>query len=533
MMATPETAGRDVPQDIGRRVLWTFLAAPAAQLVGSAFNIWYNLTLVRPMLTTAQADLFMAAINAYNLAIYPPALLLWFAVVCQLGQAARRLDPNANPRRWRRAQRRAINLPWWAVGIAGPAWFGTIPVLMLALHGAPGPVDPQISLHLPVSVIIAALIALTHAFFVVEILSQRLWYPLFFADDRPSETRGAVPLTLTRRGLAWAVSAVVCPIASLLLLILVSKPGEGGGWFPLSVGGLGIAFGFVSAWMLGRIVVEPVEALRRAAQRVGAGDLGPSAEVDLLRADEFGTLIEQFNDMVGDLRQKRRVEELLGRHVDPHVARLLLTRDEEIRGAEREITVLFTDIRNFTARCAASPPRDVVAMLNVFFEFMVARVEEHDGIVNQFAGDGFMAIFGAIEEGTSHADNAVAAGRAMLAALPEVNRRLAEAGLAPLAIGIGINSGPAIVGSIGAPRRSSYTAVGDMVNVTARIESLTKEAGRPLLFSQTTREAMRQPFPVEELPPQRVKGKDEAVRIYTLAEAESAAPSQEAAVTRR
>ncbi len=516
-MPTPESANATAPQDVRRRVLWTFLASLVAQLVGSAFNIWYNLTLIRPLLTPAQAEIFATAINLYNIGVYPPGLAIWFAILWQLGKAARSLDPGADPRRWRRAQRKAINLPWWGMAVAGPAWFAAIPVFLLALHRAPGALDPQVDVHLPISVTIAALIALTHSFFVVEILSQRLWYPLFFDGGRPTETPGAVPLTLTRRGLVWAVSAVVCPIGSLLLLIMVGRPGEAaGGWFPLSVGVLGIAFGFVAAWMLGRIVVEPVEALRRAAERVGAGDLGPAADIDLLRADEFGTLIEQFNRMVGDLRDKRRVEEMLGRHVDPHVAQLLLSRDEEIRGAERPITVLFTDIRNFTARCAASPPRDVVAMLNVFFELMVARVEEHDGVVNQFAGDGFMAIFGAIEEGTPHADNAVAAGRAMLATLPEVNRRLAEAGLEPLAIGIGINTGPAIVGSIGAPRRSSYTAVGDMVNVTARIESLTKEAGRPLLFSRTTREAMAGTIAAVELPPKMVKGKTEAVRIYTL-----------------
>jgi len=516
-MPLQQTTNRPSKQDIAWRVLWTALAPLTAQLIGSAFNIWYDLTHIQPLLSPEQVDAFRTSIMTYNLVVYPLALTAGLVLIRILSGTARMPDPQADPKRWHRAQRMAINLPWWATAIAAPAWLTTIPVMLFTLHSAPGPLNPMVDIHLPISVIIAALMALTQMFFALEIISQRLWYPLFFADDRPSQTPGALPLTLSRRGLIWAVSAVVCPIVSLLLLIAAPTPLEiTGDWFPFSVGAIGIVFGLVSAGMLAKIVVEPLETLRLAARRVAQGDLGPDVQIKLLRSDEFGTLIDQFNDMVSDLRDKQRVEQLLGRNIDPSVARLLLSRGDDVRGAEREITVLFADIRDFTPRCATSPPKDVVTMLNIFFEIMIASVEKHHGIVNQFVGDGFMAIFGAIEEGSSHADDAVAAGRAMLAAMPEVNRRLAELGLEPLKIGIGINTGPAVVGSIGTPTRSTYSAIGDTVNVTARIESSTKQAKRPLLFSQSTYDAMDKPDGAVKMPPQRLKGKVEPVSVYSI-----------------
>jgi adenylate cyclase len=298
----------------------------------------------------------------------------------------------------------------------------------------------------------------------------------------------------------------------------VAAPDEGemhDVWFPLSVGAVGVLFGFVSVWLLARIVIEPVEALREAAARVGEGDL--ESRIDLLRTDEFGLLIGQFNEMVSGLREKQRVEEILGRNVGLEVARLLLEQGDVEKGTERSISVLFTDIRGFTERCSASSPDEVVAMLNIFFDGMVPEVEARRGIVNQFAGDGFMAIFGAIESGSiGHEDAAAAAGCAMIASLPRVNAILGRRGIAPLEIGVGINSGPAVIGSVGATGRTSFTAIGDTVNVAARIESLTKEVGYSLLLSASTFEALSKKPDAEALPPMHVKGKAEPVQVYGI-----------------
>ena len=144
----------------------------------------------------------------------------------------------------------------------------------------------------------------------------------------------------------------MCPIVSLVLLAIVPKPVEEPG-FALAVGAIGILFGLVTAWLVGRLVTEPIDDLTGAALSVSQGDLGVS--IERTRADEFGPLIDAFNTMVGGLREKVRIEENFGRHVGQAVAREIMARPEGLGGAEQQITVLFLDIRGFTARVLGEP----------------------------------------------------------------------------------------------------------------------------------------------------------------------------------
>jgi adenylate cyclase len=178
--------------------------------------------------------------------------------------------------------------------------------------------------------------------------------------------------------------------------------------------------------------------------------------------------------------------------------------------------VLFADLRNFTARSSQCSPEKVVDLLNRFLSEMVAIVEHHGGMVNKFLGDGFMAIFGACEPETDHAERAVRAGSDMIERLVVLNEQLGAQGDTPLEMGVGIHTGPAVVGSIGSPQRMEYTAIGDTVNVASRLESLTKAVGEPLVFSHPTRQALPEHFATRTLPAQSVKGKSEPLAIYGL-----------------
>src|SRR5207237_7512815 len=135
-----------------------------------------------------------------------------------------------------------------------------------------------------------------------------------------------------------------------------------------------------------------------------------------------------------------------------------LARDRGLSGVEEEITVMFVDMRSWTARTRASTPGEVIEVMNEFFRATVRVVEEeHRGMVNKYLGDGFMAIFGAGDSGSNHARDAVSAGRGILAAVNELNEKFSVQGRAPIQIGIGIHSGPSIVGSIGSPERLEFT----------------------------------------------------------------------------
>jgi adenylate cyclase len=495
----------------------TGVAPLLPMLIGSAINIWYNVTNVDPMLTADQRVIFIRTVNLYNLIIYPllGAVAVWLLLSLREPYRQQTHGGIADAERRLRAQRRVINLPWSLVGLAAVGWGLCAPVFLYALSRSPEPLNPMLYAQLPISFAISGMIAITHGFFAVELVSQRTLFPVFFRDAHPAQTPGAFALSLRARGILLAVSAGVCPVVSLLLLTLVPRP-EDNIVFAMSVGGLGIALGLTTAWLLGRLVTEPVDELRRATQAVAAGDL--TVRIPDLRADEFGQLIDGFNTMVAELRDKRRIEEDFGRHVGERVARKILERAGGLGGAEEELTIMFVDIRNFTTRSEASSPEQAVALLNVFLSEMVDVIEQrHGGIVNKFLGDGLMAMFAEWTGRLDHADAAVAAGREMLQRLQKINARLGDDGEPPLAIGIGIHTGRAVVGSIGSPRRMEYTAIGDTVNVASRVESLTKVVGAPLLMTEATRQALRVRMPLELLPAQPVKG-HAPVDVLKLAE---------------
>jgi adenylate cyclase len=500
-------------------------SALGTQFIGSNFNIWYNLTHVAPLLTADQYRLFFTTIGIYNGLAYPVATAVWFGMVFSMRRAFRGAMEGrpVPPRRMRAAQARAINLPWISIAISGTAWFLFTPLAPLVLGTSREPLDGRLAFHLPISVLVGGLIALTHSFFAVELLSQRLLFPVLFQSALPARTAGTLPVTLRIRGVLWAISTCVCPIISLLLLVLAPQATDAEGpWFPISVGAVAIAFGMSTAWMLGRLVTTPVHALRTAAQEVAAGRL--AVRVEMPRADEFGPLIDEFNRMVEELREKQHLQETFGRHVGEEAAREILRRGSGVGGTEHELTVLFVDLRDFTARSSQCSAQQTVALLNEFLTEMAEAVEQHDGMVNKFLGDGLMALFGAADEQADHAQKAVAAGCEMLARMSRLNARLAAQGQAPLAIGIGIHSGLAVVGSIGSPRRLEYTAIGDTVNVASRVESLTKVLGVPLVMTGTTRALLPEDAPVRILPPQLVKGKTESLVIYGLAGRTAPAP---------
>jgi adenylate cyclase len=213
------------------------------------------------------------------------------------------------------------------------------------------------------------------------------------------------------------------------------------------------------------------------------------------------------------------LQETFGRHVGREAARQIFRRDPGLGGIEQEVTVLFADLRDFTARCADCTPQQTVSLLNRLLSGMVEVIEEqHGGMVNKFLGDGLMALFGAGDARHDHAAKAFEAGRHVLRLLKQINVELADCGKAPLGMGVGIHSGRAVVGSIGSPRRLEYTAIGDTVNVASRIEGLTKRLGRPLLLTADTRRRLPEPAPVEELPQQQIRGRRDPIVVYALAE---------------
>ena len=158
----------------------------------------------------------------------------------------------------------------------------------------------------------------------------------------------------------------------------------------------------------------------------------------------------------------------------------------------------------------------MVTALNIFFRGAVETIEAHGGMVNKFLGDGLMALFGIGSPTADHAVQAVTAARQLLCCVSKAKGELEIAGWPGLEIGIGINSGPAVVGSIGSPKRQEYTAIGDTVNIASRVESLTKSVGHPLLVTEATRRLLPEEIELQPLEPQSVKGKAQPLQLYAV-----------------
>jgi adenylate cyclase len=333
-------------------LLLTALAPLIPQLLGSLFNIWYNTVVIDPLLGGgALRQRFFQTIIVYNVLAYPAGVALWLCNVFSLRSVFERLRAGfpIEEETLARARRRLIHLPWLAAMISGAAWLLCIPVFLGSLAQVEGGIDPRLLWHLPISFCVSAFIAITHSFFLVELASHWGLFPIFFWDARADLTLGVVTLSLRGRGVLWAVSAAICPIVSLLLLDF-APPSSGSDprWFAVFVGAIGIVFGLLTALMISRLVAKPIDQLRLAAQAVSAGQF--DVEVPVARADEFGLLLGEFNHMTRELKDKERLRQTFGLHVGRRAAEQILARDPGLGGVEQEITVMFVDIRSFTAR---------------------------------------------------------------------------------------------------------------------------------------------------------------------------------------
>jgi class 3 adenylate cyclase len=185
------------------------------------------------------------------------------------------------------------------------------------------------------------------------------------------------------------------------------------------------------------------------------------------------------------------VRRAFGRYVSEEVATSILQSPEglELGGEEREVTILMSDLRGFTALAARLTPHEVIEFLNLYLEAMVDVISRYGGTIDEIIGDAILVIFGAPLACDDHAAKAVACGLAMQLAMTEVNQRLTAKGAAELDMGIGIHTGRVIVGNIGSLRRTKYAAVGSNVNLAGRIESFT--TGGQLLISENTREKIK------------------------------------------
>ncbi|MCJ0903122.1 adenylate/guanylate cyclase domain-containing protein [Rhodococcus sp. ARC_M6] len=300
------------------------------------------------------------------------------------------------------------------------------------------------------------------------LLSEFALRPIAARALESGAPRKSAVLGLTGRTiLIWVLGSGV-PVAGLMIVAIFSyiRPPR---WQDLAIsilviGGITLCVGLGLTYINIRSAAAPIQSVRRGMEQVTRGDF--SAQVVVYDGTELGLLQTGFNRMAEGLRERERIRDLFGRHVGYEVAANAMRRNPELGGEERDVSVLFVDVIGSTTIAATNSPTDVVTLLNRFFDVIVDEVDAHGGFVNKFEGDAALAIFGAPSRIDDHAGCALAAARKiqvrLCAEVPEISA------------GIGVASGIAVAGNVGARERFEYTVIGDPVNEAARLSEVAK-----------------------------------------------------------
>ncbi len=272
--------------------------------------------------------------------------------------------------------------------------------------------------------------------------------------------------------------------------------------------------GLLGALWLARHFSKPIRMVAKAMKRVSEGDL--DVNLDVHSRDEIGVLEHTFNFMSSGLRERERIRSTFARYVSDQVAERILKEEDELdlAGELRQVTVLFLDIRGFTILSEHLHPRQVVALLNDYFEIIIEVIFKNEGTINKFIGDSIMAIYGAPQTIKHPELQGVKTAVDIQASIGKFNWQRMQDGKPVVNFGIGIHSGEAIAGNIGSALRMEYTVIGRDVNLAQRIESTTKEG--QILISESTYKVVENLIEAQQKDPVRMKGIVDPIPLYEV-----------------
>jgi adenylate cyclase len=404
---------------------FTFLfgLAVLSNIAASLFSIGYNYQLIVRSLSDEQKSAFGTMVFGNNVVMFTICLtmvgyLFWPLARCRADLLA---GLPVDRSRLVRCQRSLINLPFWQLCINFFGWLpgGVVFPLGICLLSNQWSGTTAVWLGFAVSFFVSALLATVQTFFLMEAFELRFLYGDFFQEDRPTEVSGVVRIPLRFRFLAYWFAVAVVPLIALLAVV-VHPNAKDYPALPWEVTLICFVNSAVLGAVTGRTFLSWLKTQAVATEQITKGNY--QYRIQDKRPGDFGRLTDRFNDMASALDEAQHMRDTFGQIVGPKVRDEILKRPV-LGGEVQEVTVLFADIRGFTSRSAGAAPETVVALLNRFLSLAIAVVEERDGLVNKFLGDGFMALFNAPLRRADHADLAVSAARGLIASIKNSRRR--------------------------------------------------------------------------------------------------------------
>lgn len=279
---------------------------------------------------------------------------------------------------------------------------------------------------------------------------------------------------------------------------------------------IALLFACIGGYILSQRITVALRTLLGCVKEIGQGNL--ECRCTLQTRDEFEELSNEINIMAKGLQERERLKLNFARYVSQHVMEKILKSENvaKLEGERRKITVLFSDIRQFTHLAEQLPPEQVVSLLNEYFACMLDVIFRYQGTFDKFLGDGLMVEFGAPLDDALQEEHAILTAIEMQKELQKLNSKWAEENKPIIEIGIGVHTGLAVVGNIGSEKRIEYTAIGDTVNVASRLEHASKPMKKKILVSEMTYEPVKDKFKAESLGPITLPGRVEPIVAYSI-----------------
>lgn len=456
LMASPSAFARSVR---AFELLWLPYYRIAVYILVSGFILWY----VRP-------------------------LIAYFRAKC---------PPHPSPA----VERVAVGFPLVAAVAGMVGWASGAVLFPAATLLRFGRWTPELASQEVVSPLVNGFLATTTSYLVVDWIVRSRVIPYVFPGGGAADVRGAMTLSVRGRIIVFLLAVAFIPMFTMLGLARTTQARYGAGIdfsevvANMASGSLAVfvlytLLGIALTLVLARTLTEPIEEVARALARIREGDLEVAVAVE--SADELGRLQEGVNSMAAALRDRARILTAFGRAVEPAVRDRLLGGEIGAAGGLHSASILFVDLRGFTAMAEREGPAGVVATLNDFFTTVAEWVRECGGFVDKFIGDAALVVFGLFDETEQAAANAAAAAVQCALGLRDrldgLNARRAEQGKEPLAVSMAIHSGEVLAGTIGAADRHEFTVIGDTVNVASRLQQVAKDGGSMLVVSLPARD---------------------------------------------